>query len=163
MKQLFPIFEYCCLNCSCNASQSFAIGLNDSYHNLASPTSVTQNLYTFTYISWKIVCFHPVICVQKMCFHIFLWLNCEFRSKMWTIHLLAYMGLRGCQHLWSRLIWGRCWRSRCCRINRGWCWGDLPSIILALIKLSLTLLNLCMCIPVSSPFYLLLCFSATCG
>ena len=43
---MFPIFEYCCLNCVCKPLQFNAIGLSDSYHNLASPTNVKQNLWT---------------------------------------------------------------------------------------------------------------------
>ena len=43
-----PILEYCCLNLFCNPFQSKAIGLNDSYHNLASPTNVKQNYWTVT-------------------------------------------------------------------------------------------------------------------
>ena len=44
----FPIFEYCLLKFSCRADQLFPIGVSDSYDNLASPTKVKQNLYTFT-------------------------------------------------------------------------------------------------------------------
>ena len=45
---VFPILEYCCWNSPCRACQSFAIGLNDSYHNLASSANVKQNLCTPT-------------------------------------------------------------------------------------------------------------------
>ena len=45
---MFPIFEYCCPNCVCKPFQSKAIGLSDSYHNLASLTKVKQNLWTLT-------------------------------------------------------------------------------------------------------------------
>ena len=44
---MLPIFEYCCLNWFCRPCQSVLIGLNDSYHNLVSPTNVRQNLWTF--------------------------------------------------------------------------------------------------------------------
>ena len=49
---VLPILEYCCLNMCCNSSQSVFISLSDSYHNLASPTKVKQNLCTFKW-SWK--------------------------------------------------------------------------------------------------------------
>ena len=39
---------YCCQNWFCRPNQSTFIGLRDSYHNLASPTNVKQNLWTFT-------------------------------------------------------------------------------------------------------------------
>ena len=42
-----PNVEYCCLKHSCNPVQSTTIGLNDSYHILASPVKVKQNLCTF--------------------------------------------------------------------------------------------------------------------
>ena len=42
-----PNFEYCCLKRVCNAFQSISMGFSDSYHNLASPVSVKQNLLTF--------------------------------------------------------------------------------------------------------------------
>ena len=42
------LFEYCCLSCVCKPFKSKAIGLSDSYQNLASPTKVKQNLLTFT-------------------------------------------------------------------------------------------------------------------
>ena len=48
----FLFFEYCCLNWFCKPCQSTFIGLRDSYHNLASPTSVRQSLWTFT-PSWN--------------------------------------------------------------------------------------------------------------
>ena len=41
-----PNLEYCCLNWFCNPFESKAIGLNDSYHNFASPTNVKQNHWT---------------------------------------------------------------------------------------------------------------------
>ena len=43
---VFPISEYCCLNCVWEPFQSTAIGLSDAYYNLASPTNVKQNLWT---------------------------------------------------------------------------------------------------------------------
>ena len=43
---MFPISEYCCQNCVCKPFQSKVIGLSDSYHNLASPNKVKQNLWT---------------------------------------------------------------------------------------------------------------------
>ena len=49
---MFPTFEYCCLNWFCKPCQSTFIGLKDSYYNLASPTNVRQNLWTFT-PSWN--------------------------------------------------------------------------------------------------------------
>ena len=44
---VLPILEHCFLNCSCKAGQSLVIGCRDSYHTLASPTNVKQNLPTF--------------------------------------------------------------------------------------------------------------------
>ena len=44
----FLFFEYCCLNCVFNPFQSNAIGLSGSYHNLAFPTNIKQNLWTLT-------------------------------------------------------------------------------------------------------------------
>ena len=54
---MFPIFEYCCLNCVCKPFQSKAIGLSDSYHNLPSPTNVKQYLSTLTPSgnAWKFI------------------------------------------------------------------------------------------------------------
>ena len=49
-----PNFEYCCLNCSCNPVQSTTLCLNNSYHNLASPVRVKQNLCNICYL-WEIV------------------------------------------------------------------------------------------------------------
>ena len=51
MKKLFPSIPYFRTLLSkifCNAGQSFAIGHNDSCHNLASPIKVRQNLSAFT-------------------------------------------------------------------------------------------------------------------
>ena len=45
---MLPNFEYCCLNLSCSPSQFTAMDLSDSYHSLASPTSVKQKLWTLT-------------------------------------------------------------------------------------------------------------------
>ena len=42
---MLPIFEYCCLNWFCRPCHSTLIGHKDSYHNLASPTNVRQNLW----------------------------------------------------------------------------------------------------------------------
>ena len=42
-----PNFEYCCIKHSCSLVQSTTIGLKDSYHSLASPVRVKQNLCTF--------------------------------------------------------------------------------------------------------------------
>ena len=42
------MFSYCCLNSVCILFQSKTIGLHDSYHNLAFPTKVKQNLWTLT-------------------------------------------------------------------------------------------------------------------
>ena len=44
---VLPIFEYYCLNKFCKPCQSTLMGVKDSYHNLASPTNVKQNLWTF--------------------------------------------------------------------------------------------------------------------
>ena len=44
---VLPILEYCSLNTFCKSSHSAFIGLSDSYHNIASPTKVKQNLCTF--------------------------------------------------------------------------------------------------------------------
>ena len=49
---MLPIIEYCYLNWLCKPCQSAFVGLKDSYHNLASPTMVRQNLWTFT-PSWN--------------------------------------------------------------------------------------------------------------
>ena len=49
---VFPIFEYCCLIWFCKPNQCTYIYLWDSYQNLASPTNVRQNLWTFT-PSWN--------------------------------------------------------------------------------------------------------------
>ena len=43
---VLPIFEYCYLNKFCKPCQSMFIGCKASYHNLASPTNVKQNLQT---------------------------------------------------------------------------------------------------------------------
>ena len=43
---VLPIFEYCYLNKFCKPCQIMFIGGKDSYHNLASPTNVKQNLQT---------------------------------------------------------------------------------------------------------------------
>ena len=43
---MLPNFEYCCLKCSWNPVKSTSIGLKVSYHNLASPVRVKQNLCT---------------------------------------------------------------------------------------------------------------------
>ena len=40
------ILEFCCLNKFFNLCQSTFIGSNDWYHNLSSPNSVKQNLWT---------------------------------------------------------------------------------------------------------------------
>ena len=42
---VLPILEYCCLNWFCNPIKSMFIGLNDSYHTLAS-TNVKQTCCT---------------------------------------------------------------------------------------------------------------------
>ena len=42
-----PNFEYCCLKHVCSAFQSISMGFRDSYHSLASPIRVKQNLLTF--------------------------------------------------------------------------------------------------------------------
>ena len=46
---MLPILEYCCLNKFCRLTQSAFIGLSDSYHKLASPIKVKQNLCTLTW------------------------------------------------------------------------------------------------------------------
>ena len=45
---VLPVLGYCCLNKFCNPYQSTFIGSNNWYHNLASPKSVEQNLWTLT-------------------------------------------------------------------------------------------------------------------
>ena len=45
---VLPILDYCCLNWAFRPSQSTAMGLSDSYHNLTSPTNVRQNHWTLT-------------------------------------------------------------------------------------------------------------------
>ena len=45
---VLPILEYCCLNKFCNPCQSTFIDCSDWYHNLVSPNSVRQNLWTLT-------------------------------------------------------------------------------------------------------------------
>ena len=54
---VFSILEYCCLIWFCNPFQSKAIGLTDSYHNLASPSNVKQNLWTFkpSWNAWVLI------------------------------------------------------------------------------------------------------------
>ena len=49
---VLPTLEYCCLNWFCNPFKSKTIGLSTSYHNLASPTNLKQNIWTFT-PSWN--------------------------------------------------------------------------------------------------------------
>ena len=49
---VLPIFQYCCQNRNCKPCQCTFIGSKDSYHNLASPTNVRQNLWTLIF-SWK--------------------------------------------------------------------------------------------------------------
>ena len=53
------------------------MGLNDSYHNLASPTNIRQNLLDFETF-WKCMGVHPIICCKKISFYIFIWLTCKF-------------------------------------------------------------------------------------
>ena len=48
----FPVLEYCCLKLFCNPFQSKAIDMNDSYHNLAFPAKVKQNLWIL-WPSWN--------------------------------------------------------------------------------------------------------------
>ena len=55
MKELFSHITYfwiLYLNWFCKPCQSLFIGLRDSYHNLASPNNVRQNLWNFT-PSWN--------------------------------------------------------------------------------------------------------------
>ena len=45
---VLPILEYCCLKRFCKPTQSTFISLSNSYHNLATPAKVKQNLCTWT-------------------------------------------------------------------------------------------------------------------
>ena len=45
---VLPNFEYCLLSWFCNSCHVITKGSNKAYHNLASPISVKQNLWTFT-------------------------------------------------------------------------------------------------------------------
>ena len=58
------IFEYSCLNWFCKPCQSTLIGLKDSYHNLASPINVRQNLWTLI-PSWNWCVFIQLLVLSK--------------------------------------------------------------------------------------------------
>ena len=63
----YQIYNYCWQKWSLNVSQSNCTVPSVSYHNLASPIRVKQNLLTF-WSSGKLCCFHPVIGPAKMFF-----------------------------------------------------------------------------------------------
>ena len=48
---VLPTFEYLCLNKFCSLGQSTFKGSRESYHSLASPSNVRQNLWTFTLLT----------------------------------------------------------------------------------------------------------------
>ena len=62
---VLPILEYCCLNQFGNPCQFTFIGSNEWYHNLASPNSVRQNLWTLTLLTKCCTFIQPF--VQNRC------------------------------------------------------------------------------------------------
>ena len=77
---VLPILEYCCQNKFCKPAQYASMGLIDSYHSLASPIKVKQNLCTLTWSrnSW--------VSIQS-----FILSKCAYTSSS---GLPAYLGLK---------------------------------------------------------------------
>ena len=118
---VLPILESYCLNICCKPSQSVFISLSNSYHNLASPTKVKQNICTFTW-SWK-------LCVS---IESFVLNKCASASSS---SLPAYLGLNWDQFNYG--FWGTpgtigalgrkglCWGGFCHWLSSGtlpWAW-----------------------------------------
>ena len=115
---MLPILEYCCLNKLCKPCQFTFMGSKEWYHNLASPNSVKQNLWTLTpSIKWLWV--HPVVSAKQMSFCILIRFSRKFWLKMGPVQVY-YLLHRLCLLLWSLWFW---W------FHRGWkeirCWNAL--------------------------------------
>ena len=103
---VLPILEYCWLNTFCKLSHSAFISLSDSYHNLAYPTKVKQNLCTLT-LSGK-------SCVSIQSFVLSKWASTSSSG------LPANLGLK-----WDQFncgLWGAS-RAKCALGKNGLCGG----------------------------------------
>ena len=103
---MLPILEYCCLKIFCKPNQSTFIGLNDFYHNLASPVRVKQNLCTLT-LYWN-----PCVSIQS--FVLSNWASASLFG------FLEYSGLK-----WDQCNKGTCGVGRCSASGVGGAWGAL--------------------------------------
>ena len=109
---VFPILEYCCLNKFCNSHQSTFIGSNDWYHNLASPNSLRQNLWTFTLstkwcafiqsFEWEVLLLYP----HQVSLKILVWNLTSLKNYLLLLFILwLWLGLwQGWGEIW-------CWNT----------------------------------------------------